>query len=653
MKKRFVGVRSIGAAVAALSVAVMALPAVSSTLSSAASAVPGLSALSTSPAAAANPALSCAAGTAYNVTAGGSFYVVNTATGANTAAAPSTIGSGESSVNALAITSNGQTAYTADNNVSGGTTKIDIENITTGTSTTVSGVPATNISSGNLVAGGIDPLNGDYYYGGWNSAGSIFTLFKFNGTTGTEVGTITPSGASLTFAHGDLAFDNSGNMYLLAGDTALDAGLLLSVSASNLPSSGTSAIPNSLLTTIKAPSGDSENYAGMTFESDSYLYVVTNDNPSLLYKVNPNTGVVSSGYPINQTGISDPSDMASCSYSGSLTLQKNVVGRVAASDQFNLSITGNGITGGNTATTTGTATGVQAAKAGPVVGIPAQTYTIAETAASGSLSNYSTTYSCLNGSASFASGSGTSVALPAFPAASGNAGAQIVCTFTNTPATLSISKATTTTSVTNVGDTINYPYTVTNTGPVSLTNVSVADNPIAPAGALTTGPTCTGLTNPTASCTSTSSTTLAAGQTATFSATYKVTQADLNNGSVNDTSTATGTPPGGGTITGTSNQVTVPANQNTGLTITKTPSPTSVSTLGAPVTYTFVVTNTSNVTLNGVSVADTQSAPAGSLASGPTCQSLTHSFGLVLGVEHDAAAEPVGHVHGYLQHDTG
>ena len=43
-------------------------------------------------------------------------------------------------------------------------------------------------------------------------------------------------------------------------------------------------LTNSLLTTIKAPSGDSEIYAGMTFESDSFLYVVTNDNPSLLYK---------------------------------------------------------------------------------------------------------------------------------------------------------------------------------------------------------------------------------------------------------------------------------------------------------------------------------------------------------------------------------
>ena len=221
--------------------------------------------------------------------------------------------------------------------------------------------------------------------------------------------------------------------------------------------------------------------------------------------INANTGTVAT---LPSLGSDSWADMASCQYNGSLTLQKNVVGRAASSDQFNLSITGGGITGGNTATTSGTATGVQAAKAGPVVGIPTQVYTITETAASGSLSNYSSTYSCLNGSAAFASGSGTTATLPAFPAATTNTGAQIVCTFTNTPATLSISKATTTTSVTNVGDTINYTYTVKNTGPVTMTGVTVADNPIAPAGALTTGPTCTGLTGPTGSCTSTSSTTL-------------------------------------------------------------------------------------------------------------------------------------------------
>ena len=66
MKKRFAGVRSIGAAVAALSIAVITLPAVSSTLSAAVGAVPGLSALSASPASAAG-ALNCT-GYIYNVT---------------------------------------------------------------------------------------------------------------------------------------------------------------------------------------------------------------------------------------------------------------------------------------------------------------------------------------------------------------------------------------------------------------------------------------------------------------------------------------------------------------------------------------------------------------------------------------------------------
>ena len=177
MKKRFVGVRSIGAAVAALSIAVITLPAVSSTLSAAVGAVPGLSALSASPASAANPALSCAAGTAYNVTAGGSFYVVNTATGANTAAARV---DNRSRANRrsmlLPFLRMARRPIRRTNAVSGGTTSIDIENITNGTSSTVSGMPATNVSSGNLVAGGVDPLNGDYYYGGWNSAGSILYL---------------------------------------------------------------------------------------------------------------------------------------------------------------------------------------------------------------------------------------------------------------------------------------------------------------------------------------------------------------------------------------------------------------------------------------------------------------------------------------------
>ena len=146
---------------------------------------------------------------------------------------------------------------------------------------------------------------------------------------------------------------------------------------------------------------------------------------------------------------------------------------------------------------------------------------------------------------------------------------------------LSIAKATTTTSVSSVGDSIPYTYTVTNTSNVTLTNVGVTDLPVSPATATT--PVCVNLTNPSAaSCTTSSSTTLLPGQVAHFTASYSVTQADLNNGSVKDTASATGTnPPNiGGTVTGTSTQVTVPVTETGGLSIAKATTTSSVSQRG-------------------------------------------------------------------------
>ncbi len=97
-------------------------------------------------------------------------------------------------------------------------------------------------------------------------------------------------------------------------------------------------------------------------------------------------------------------------------------------------------------------------------------------------------------------------------------------------------KSSTTPSYSAVGNVISYHFLVTNTGNVSLTNVTVTDVPAAPAGALTTGPSCpaTPATSP-----------LAPGASETCTGTYTITQADLDNGSVTDSATATGTPPPG------------------------------------------------------------------------------------------------------------
>ena len=200
---------------------------------------------------------------------------------------------------------------------------------------------------------------------------------------------------------------------------------------------------------------------------------------------------------------------------------------------------------------------------------------------------------------------------------------------TQSPA-LSIVKSAAPASVSAVGDTVTYTFAVTNTGNVDLTGVSVDDTQQAPAGGLASGPTCLSLSSPAGTC-SGSSTSLAPGQSASFTATYVVTQADLDHGSINDSATASGSPPSGPPIDSLPSTASVPVTQSPALSIVKSATPASVSAVGDTVTYTFAVTNTGNVDLSGVSVDDTQEAPAGSLASGPTCQSLSSPSGTCLG----------------------
>ncbi len=93
-----------------------------------------------------------------------------------------------------------------------------------------------------------------------------------------------------------------------------------------------------------------------------------------------------------------------------------------------------------------------------------------------------------------------------------------------------------------VGQSITYQFLATNTGNVTMTGVSVTDTQSAPAGSLSTGPSCASLATPSGPC-SGASTTLAPGQVATFTGTYSVSQAVLAKGSVADSATVTGDPP--------------------------------------------------------------------------------------------------------------
>lgn len=196
--------------------------------------------------------------------------------------------------------------------------------------------------------------------------------------------------------------------------------------------------------------------------------------------------------------------------------------------------------------------------------------------------------------------------------------------YANVPATqtpgLTISKVPSTPSVDAAGQIVTNTFTVTNTGNVTLTEVGVTDIEGVGTGLLTT-PSCIGVANPTASC-SGNAVTLAPSQIATFTNTYTVTQADLNAGlALTDSATATGIPPSDiSYTTPVPGNAQVNVNQNPELTITKSANPTTVSVNKQIVTYTFLVTNSGNVTLSGVNVDDTITSPGSdTLASGPTC----------------------------------
>ena len=142
------------------------------------------------------------------------------------------------------------------------------------------------------------------------------------------------------------------------------------------------------------------------------------------------------------------------------------------------------------------------------------------------------------------------------------------------------------------GETITYSFVGTNTGNVTLTGVAIAD-PMPGLSALTyTWPGTAG--------------TLLPGQSVTAKATYVVTQADVDAGTVSNTATVTGTPPTGPAVTGT-DSVKVPGTQTLGQSITKTADSSAVGSparVGDVITYHFTSTNTGNVTLTKVAISD-------------------------------------------------
>ncbi|MFE4975801.1 hypothetical protein ACFRAR_27320 [Kitasatospora sp. NPDC056651] len=143
-----------------------------------------------------------------------------------------------------------------------------------------------------------------------------------------------------------------------------------------------------------------------------------------------------------------------------------------------------------------------------------------------------------------------------------------------------------------LGEQVTYSFVATNTGNVTLKDVKVTE------GAFTgTG------TPPVATCPAAEAASLAPGASMTCTATYTVTQADVDAGSIKNSATATGNPPTGPPPVSPPSEVTVPAPSDPALTVVKSSS-TDKLVAGEKVTYGFRVTNTGNVTLKDVKITE-------------------------------------------------
>jgi fimbrial isopeptide formation D2 family protein len=391
------------------------------------------------PVAHAADALSCATNSFYSVSANGKLNHITNG-GSDSSSTTNYVGNGWSvssgDVNGLAIGANGTVAY-AYNRTSGTTNVVNMLKYesATGQFTSVansnfSQPTARNRTNGSLVTGAVSLSTGMYMFGSFGSESSgdwrptttyYFYLYQWNPNTN-QFSTLGKVEARQGQGNGDMAFDSAGNLYIVASG---DETSIYTVTAANLAAANGGVIPRSATTSVSLSGISDVN--GMAFESDGTVYL---GNDSTVIRYDPSTDPWTELQTVT-TRLSSSKDLASCNSPANLTVQKNVVGRVYASDQFSLAVkSGSSII--SDTNTQGSKTGIQDDQVGPVAVRTGSTYTISEGMADGSASpasNYASSWQCTYNGSVLGKGDGTSgsVTIP------NTGGASVNCVFTNTP----------------------------------------------------------------------------------------------------------------------------------------------------------------------------------------------------------------------------
>ncbi len=487
-------------------------------------------------------------------------------------------------LNALGITADGSMAFAAL--VSGTSANIYVYDLEAGTSSLLGSVSSVTATS----HGAVDP-SGIFYFGGFS--GGILQIFGFDPKTRQSLGLVASGAIPNTGGAGDWVFDRNGALYVLGGTNGSS---VISVITQQLPTTSGNRISLTGTELTRATTPASEQLSGAAFGSDGYLYV---SSGSSITRIHPTTGA---NLGTTQLGSSGMVDMASCVTPNTVEVQADFAeGRVQPADQVELSVTGDGIGLGNTATTAGDASGVQNQIAGPVLVLPGASVTVSETGSGADERNYAVSWSCVDRNSSRLLGAGTGTTGSFTVPTTSTEGVAAVCTFTNRaykPAIV-LSKSADRAALV-AGETVTYSFVAKNTGNVTLTEVEVREVAFSGSAAVSA------VTCPERS--------LAPGASVTCAATYVVPQADVDRGSVANTAVVTGVPPVGDAVESTPSTVTLTASSKPAITVKKTANRTTL-VAGETVTYSFELTNTGNLSLSAAGVREGAFTGTGALSS--------------------------------------
>lgn len=367
----------------------------------------------------------CEAGYVYGLSATGQMQSVTPAGVVGNLGKPA---ASVSNFNGLGIGPGGSSAFAYER--SNGATAAAIYRFESTTGTWVS--TGASVNSKNLsrevqfVAGAVNLDTGRYLIGGYTPSGNsprVFRIWEYDPAKNavSYKGHIATDSGRSDAANGDMAFDANGNLFVVRGNGTSTT--IYSVTAENLANATTGGlIPSSVSKQVSTM----DNVNGVAFDADGKGYL-SSSNIVRSYDMPGWTN------PKEVTSVlNNSADLASCGSPPTITIEKYVEGgRVAVTDQFNLTLRQGGAasTEIGTATTTGNKDGLQDERVGPLPTVRNVELNFSESAAGTTkLADYASSYRCLVDGEQKVQGNGTAgvITIPA-------SGQAVECRFYNSP----------------------------------------------------------------------------------------------------------------------------------------------------------------------------------------------------------------------------